>query len=106
MTLSAARLDRRSPKPQTSKRAEQTFHDNQDLNRCISSTVAWLATGCSKSVRDKSQRTVALTLTLPRQATIKLESLGFLNDQFLEIRMLRIENVVPFFDDRRRGYFQ
>jgi len=44
--------------------------------------------------------------TLSRQATIKLESLGFLNDQFLEIRMLRIENVVPFFDDHRRGYFQ
>src|SRR5260370_32073903 len=34
------------------------------------------------------------------------ESLGVLKDQFLEIRMLRIESVVPFFDDHRRGYFQ
>jgi len=37
MTLAATHLDRRTPKPQTSKSAEQTFHDNQDLNRCISS---------------------------------------------------------------------
>src|SRR5258706_16069073 len=29
MTLAATHLDRRTPKPQTSKSAEQTFHDNQ-----------------------------------------------------------------------------
>ena len=41
----------------------------------------------------------------PNDSAIELISLRFADDEFLEVRMLRVKEVIPFFnDDGRRNF--